>query len=143
MKYSFYIGLLLLLVSCSSSENEEVAPTKAAIQIEQPANGTSVNDKGEKKEELQYFPNGQIRIFGKYEKGKRTGLWSAFFEDGKKNSETEYVDGEKHGKSLVWYSHGELFYQGYYENNEKVGVWKFYTREGKMEREINYNEEAK
>lgn len=140
MKYGIYIGIVVLLMSCRTEEIAEQIPEQ---EVEHKTDTVLVNEKGEKREELQYFPNGKIKIFGKYENGKRTGLWAAFFDDGRKNSETEYVNGEKHGKSLVWYSNGELFYQGYYERNEKVGLWKFYSRKGKMEREVDYTNEVK
>lgn len=94
--------------------------------------GESFDNMGFKTEELMLWPNGNVRIMGRYVEGKRDGTWVSYFETGIKNSENEYRLGEKHGKSAVWYESGELYYIGYYENNEKKGIWKFYDENGTL-----------
>lgn len=131
----------LLLFGCGSNsqtENDNLAENNTTEQDTATANdekvepGMAYDNMGFKTEEYMLWPNGNVRIIGKYIEGKRNGIWTAYFESGIKNSENEYAMGEKHGKSAVWHPNGQLYYLGYYEHNEKKGIWKFYDENGNL-----------
>ena len=129
----FFSILFLLIISCSnsdvSSENESSKDTLAII--DNLANG----------EHVEHYPNGNIKISGMLVGDKRVGIWRAFYENGNRQSETEYINGQRNGKSTVWYSDGKIRYQGYYKADNKVGNWIFFDENGETAKEEIYREE--
>ncbi len=49
-----------------------------------------------------YYDNGQVKQQGFYKDGKLHGTWTAYNEDGTKQSIGEYNNGEKTGKWFFW-----------------------------------------
>ncbi|MGI6292418.1 MAG: toxin-antitoxin system YwqK family antitoxin [Bacteroidales bacterium] len=133
--------ILLSLIACKNSNKEVVIGE------------TWSNGKPKKTTEYITDKDGQKRIFkqtmfheneNKFMEGtfseqqERDGKWTAWFENGKKNSEGTYVNGKEEGKYTVWYPNGKIRYTGYYKNGERNGKWKFYNEEGKLINEIDY-----
>ncbi len=82
--------------------------------------------------EVRYFPNKTVMIEGYFnEKGEKHGKWTRYYENGKKNSEEEYVNGLKNGKSVEWYMSGEKTFEVNYVNDMPDGKWIIWDETGK------------
>ena len=85
-----------------------------------------------------YFPEGQLKVSGFVEQGKRTGTWISYFPNGNKQSENNYVNGLLSGKTVVLYQNGQIMYIGYYNNGAPDGEWLYFDESGKMTKHLNY-----
>ena len=88
----------------------------------------------------EYYPGKkQIKMTGPLDnEGRRHGAWESFFENGKKNSATYYLNGLKDGHSIVYHPNGAVFYFGEYKNDKKVGVWKTFHENGELASEDEF-----
>jgi len=137
----FVIIALFLLVSCQATK-EKVEKKKDTVEKEP-------EKKLLKPEELVYdnagvylerYPTGETKIEGqKTKEGLRSGVWKAFGQDGTPQSICSYVDGKKHGISMVYHPNGNVSYQGEYEYDKRVGEWKFFNSAGTLVKTENYN----
>lgn len=87
-----------------------------------------------------YGSNDQLKTEGAMDnEGKRHGIWTSYFPDGKKQSITEYKHGLKDGYSIVYQSNGAIYYKGEYRNDKMVGTWDFYdTKTGEKTKSKEY-----
>jgi len=133
------IFFMILLMAC------ETAPIKKVVKESYP-NGKpksveflqNINNKEELVEQKHYFENGQLKIGGKFENGKRTGKWVAYFENGNLQSEGVFENGVRSGYAKVYYPNGKLMYEGSYKNNLETGTWKFYNKAGEFVKEKTF-----
>lgn len=141
-KYVSFLFVFILFIGCKGNEEIE----KEEIEIE-----TVVENKHEPQvknenavpvspgDHVEYHPNGEVKITGKYDKnGERTGLWTSYYDNSVKWSESYYVNGKKDGHSFTFYPNGKVRYRGEYRNDEKVGTWTFYDEQGNVTKEENY-----
>ena len=69
---------------------------------------------------------------GSYKDGKKDGLWTDYYENGKKRSVETYKDGEKDGLYTYWHE-DVLMYKGTYKDGKEDGLWtKWYVNGQKM-----------
>jgi antitoxin component YwqK of YwqJK toxin-antitoxin module len=136
MKY-LIIFTLLLHLSC--------ADVKDDVSVTSETNGDEVLDEvieestiSSPKEYKEYHENGQLKIEGiNNADGLRTGIWTSYYPDGKKWSESHYILGLKEGHSVTFYENGNIRYIGEYKNDKQTGEWTFYDEEGnEIERKI-------
>lgn len=127
MKYWIVIGLTLLATSCGSDQattNEK----KDAIDI--PDNLVKVDG------DLftEYYPGGkQIKFQGHQDDQKRRhGKWVHYSQSGIELSTLTYMNGKRHGVTVVKYPNGALYYIGEYLNDQKCGIWKVYDQKGNV-----------
>lgn len=144
IKTNLFITLLsftLLIISCQNKKTETVVidtwengnPRKTIEYI--------IEDDGKKTvyKETSYHLNEQKFIEGTYDtKQERNGKWTSWFDDGKKNSQGTYVNGELDGKYTVWHPNGNIHYTGQYKKGKQIGKWTFYNDNGKLLKEIEY-----
>ncbi|MFK8044449.1 MAG: toxin-antitoxin system YwqK family antitoxin [Crocinitomicaceae bacterium] len=124
MKSNFYLFLLILLFfSCSTEE------AKKTSTVEQKAE-TIIPDDGLQK---SYYPKGNLKMSGKLNaQGLKEGVWTSYFENGQKNSESTFVNGINNGYSMVWFPSGKVRYFGDYKGGKQVGEWTYFNEEGKI-----------
>lgn len=103
-----------------------------------------------------YFPNGTMRFKGTYSKGRLDGMVSAWYPSGTPQSETEFFQGQRHGKRTLWDQEGNVLYSSFYtagqldgpaiwwynngqkrwatyhKKGQKWGVWTQWTRNGRI-----------
>lgn len=148
-----YLFILLLSVQCDESKNSDDILKMESDTI------TSTNKDSTKIKENEltldvtnalpienlkdgdfksYFPEGQLKVSGFVEQGKRVGKWESYFPNGNKQSENNYVNGLLSGKTVVLYSNGQIMYIGYYNNGTPDGEWLYYDETGKMTKHLNY-----
>lgn len=127
MKYWIVIGLALLAASCGS-EKEEANKKKDAIDI--PDNLVKI----EGDLFTEYYPGGkQIKFQGRQDDQKRRhGKWVHYSQNGLELSNTTYMNGKKHGVTVVKYPNGALYYIGEYHYDQKCGIWKVYDQKGNI-----------
>jgi antitoxin component YwqK of YwqJK toxin-antitoxin module len=146
MKKLLIIPVLIVFTACS----EDNANTEVEIETTAPEVAVDSTDKTEVEVTQnpvqnepglfqEFYPNGALKMEGKNdENGLRNGLWIAYYENGKKWSESYYVKGKKSGHSLSFYPNGNVRYVGEYLNDEKIGTWKFYDENGDLSNEETF-----
>lgn len=66
----------------------------------------------------------KITMKGKYDNGKKIGLWVEYYENGNLKLEVTYDNGLKHGSFKEWALDETLLQEGFYKNDKKEGEWK-------------------
>jgi antitoxin component YwqK of YwqJK toxin-antitoxin module len=118
---SVFGGILILILSFSCTET--TIDKRTTNQSVEEVNTTGLQE--------QYYPNGELKMSGKLNNnGQKEGIWISYFENGKKNSESNFKNGVNDGYSMVWYPNGNVRYFGDYKDGKKVGDWTFYNEEG-------------
>jgi antitoxin component YwqK of YwqJK toxin-antitoxin module len=94
--------------------------------------------------DVVYFDGSkQVRYAGDLIKGKRNGLWKAYYQNGVLWSEGEFKDGLGEGLSHIYYPSGKIKTMGFYSNDKPSGVWQFFDEKGTMTHEIDYTQAGK
>ena len=79
---------------------------------------------------MEYFPGGkQKALEGLWDQDKRSGLWSTYYENGKKKSDQEYADDKPDGVYQEWYENGIKKVEGAFKQGKKTGTWSYYEEE--------------
>lgn len=88
----------------------------------------------------EFYENGQVKISGVLDNdGLKNGVWVCYFENGQKNSESNFLKGINNGYSMVWYPNGNVRYFGDYKDGKRVGEWIFYEENGDTSKKESYN----
>jgi antitoxin component YwqK of YwqJK toxin-antitoxin module len=103
---------------------------------------------------ISYFENENIDTKGKIIKGKPQGLWTSYYEDGKKREELFFENNtsklmsfwtqegtlsvkDGNGKYYLFYENGRLQIEGNFKNGLKEGEWRsFYENADDLEKNI-------
>lgn len=56
----------------------------------------------------QYHDNGQKQAEGRYLNGQLEGKWVWWYENGQKQEEVDYMYGKPKGEGLAWYPDGRI-----------------------------------
>lgn len=120
MKQLFLFMAAIVLVSCGEKEDtEQKNELSKIIEDYEKVEGQHY--------QAFYGGNDQLKTEGMYDAdGKRHGVWTQYFPDGRKQSITEYKHGLKDGYSMVYHINGSIYYRGEYQNDQMVGEWDFY-----------------
>lgn len=135
-KSNFFIGTLTVLsialfFSCSRGSKEK--------QTEQSNNYNSAQfDSHKTGYDSSFYENGQLKMVGYLENGKREGLWRAYYPTGVKWSEGEFKNGKNHGTSKVYYQNGASRYEGFYIEGQRAGKWFFWNENSQLVKNIDY-----
>lgn len=124
------ISLVTFLISCGDKLTEKVEGTYPNNKPKSVSFYKVEAGKEVKVQEREFYENGKVKMEGKLENGKRTGVWKAYYEDGTLWSEGEFVNGERNGYGLNYYPNGNLRWKGDYKNDKQVGNWKTYNEQG-------------
>lgn len=76
---------------------------------------------------------------GTYSNGQRTGLWKAFYPDGKLKHQITFVDGLAKGKASFYFPNGTLWEEGNWNEYCWIGEYRLYYPNGQAAYEWNYN----
>jgi len=126
------ILILIILVSCGNSESNNIEKDKA-VQ-EEKKTGKQFPDG----EFIQKYPTGAVQVKGQMLNNKREGLWTAFYKNSVKQSESTYQSGVLHGRTASFYTNGQVRYIGYFLGGKKDGKWDFYSEDGQLEKSEVY-----
>ncbi len=78
----------------------------------------------------EFSSNGRPLIAGTYDKGKRVGDWSFWFQNGQLAHTEHYVAGKLDGSWTVFNEDGTKSQDVCYRNNKKNGTWVQYDTKG-------------
>lgn len=134
MNKFFYICFLgVFTLACQQVEtdhlNADTTPT------DEPIEGTIKTGLIEELHE-----NGRLKISGVLDNdGLKKGVWTSYFENGQKNSESNFLKGINNGYSMVWYPNGNVRYFGDYKDGKRIGEWVFYEEDGTVAKKESYH----
>ena len=86
----------------------------------------------------EYHENGQLRLEGTYNNGKKDGLWKWYYLNGKLEGEGTYKDGQHHGTSKTYHDNGSPEDIREFEYGSLVS-WKVYHRRGYIKEEYRFD----
>jgi antitoxin component YwqK of YwqJK toxin-antitoxin module len=70
-------------------------------------------------ETRQFYPNRQLKEYGKYLNGKKNGTWKKYYEDGKLADSMMYVKGIPYGSSYKFHKDGKIAFTGQFDKEGK------------------------
>jgi len=84
------------------------------------------------------YNNGQPKLNGQYEDGKRTGKWEYWYSSGSRMLTEEYERGELQGRFTMWYTNNAKRVEGDFRHNKQVNEWIYYKPDGSILKTVNY-----
>lgn len=78
-----------------------------------------------------------------YYLNQQHGLTRMWYEDGKRRSESLFVDGAPHGIQRSWWPNGQLSGESEYLSGRRIGMKKDWYEDGTKESELTYSEDGK
>ena len=91
--------------------------------------------------EVKYFHSkGYVEEVGRYNLGKKDGVWVQYASNGTKLGEAFYKEGQKDGIWTVWDEQGVKRYHMVYSMGKKVDTWKMWDSNSVLVSERIYNE---
>lgn len=138
IKYGFFLWLLIIIHACQRGQVEVIHETYKSGSPKIIRYYENENDSIPVRE-IHYYENGQLKLKGEYESGKRTGTWTFWYQNGNIWSTGEYTKGLEHGKKTVYHENGKKYYEGTLHMGKRTGVWKFWDEEGKLIKSVNYD----
>lgn len=76
-------------------------------------------------EEKEYYPSGELKYEYTLKNGKKDGIALKYYESGELMQKSNWIEGEKVGKSFTYYKNGEKKYVADFENSKQDG-WTFH-----------------
>ena len=106
--------LILIITSCSESEEAKQSDLTVAGDTTQKENNNISDSTTEKKDSTItiYYPTGEIRYVQSYD-----------------------IFGDLTGEWINYYKNGKIKQKGYYSNGQVNGIWKYYNEDGTLQRE--------
>ena len=84
---------------------------------------------------------GDIKVdLGYIKNGGKEGLWTWWFENGRKKNEGTYKDGKENGLHKWWYENGHKSEERTYKNGIKEGLWTKWYNNGQKGIEETYKD---
>ncbi len=100
--------------------------------------GKSQNPQPQTKVKITHHSNGKAESKTAYINGERHGMESFWYESGAKWYETMWMDGEKHGMSIEWYEDGSKWSEVMWRDGKLHGMMSMWDESGQKEWEIHY-----
>lgn len=124
MKYlSIIAALAFMLGACTEGSKQADSKEAKTDTLKKPEYDYPPTEK-------LFYKTGELLANGKIVNGKRHGLWSSWFQDGKIQSELNFKNGLKDGINRVWYQNGQERIIGQYKNDQEIGMWYFLGEKG-------------
>ena len=87
----------------------------------------------------RWYENGQKKSESNYKDGKLNGKFTYWYENGQKMFEVNFIDGKYDGKVTQWYENGQIEREGFNEDGKSVGWWRFWLEDGQIDYVKNYD----
>ena len=72
----------------------------------------------------ELYPSGKLKLTGNWKDEKRVGLWKSFYEENEQLwSFGDYVNGVRHGRSVIYHENGIIMMTGFYANGKMDSIW--------------------
>jgi hypothetical protein len=88
----------------------------------------------------RFFDNGKKAEEGEYKKHMAVNTWTKWNEAGSKITETQYEDGAQHGIETEWYEAGKIKSQRSYVNGKRDGLTTIWDEAGHKRSAIEYKD---
>ena len=89
-----------------------------------------------------YKPNDIVEE-GKYKSSRKTGIWKAYFPNGKNKSEIEYNNGRAAGKFVTYFKNGQVEEAGTWKGRAYKDEFVRYYEDGTIAQKKTFNETGK
>jgi antitoxin component YwqK of YwqJK toxin-antitoxin module len=99
---------------------------------------SQVTDEGNTAKTINFHPNGMKMAEGTYINKRKEGEWTYNDENGILVSREFYAEGKKSGLASTYYSDGKLFEEKHYEHGLEVGSWKQFFTDGALKIDAVY-----
>ncbi|MBL7964209.1 MAG: hypothetical protein JNM31_10255 [Flavobacteriales bacterium] len=86
------------------------------------------------------YTAGELTEEGRYQAGKRVGVWRRYWPGGKPMSEITYVMGRPRGPYTTWYPDGKVEEQGAWDLDRNTGTFKRWHPNGKLAQEFIFDQ---
>ncbi|MDH3463501.1 MAG: hypothetical protein OEM32_07750 [Acidimicrobiia bacterium] len=81
-----------------------------------------------------YYNNGQIQGVGRYDDDVISGFWKWYRKTGQLMQSGSFAAGKKTGVWTRYHRNGEMMDEGRYESDRRVGTWHYYDSDGNVTR---------
>ncbi len=89
---------------------------------------------------ITFYPNGQRESEGQYVNGQRVGTFVWWYANGQQRTVGEYQDDREHGQWTWWHKNGMKEARGEFLAGEKVANWSLWDAEGRLVNRLNADE---
>ncbi|MCK5820846.1 MAG: hypothetical protein KAH17_03125 [Bacteroidales bacterium] len=134
-KYLFVL-IFLITTSCQDKFDEEIISNWPNGEVQKVYFYTQKGDVREKVQEERFYENGTKEMHGEFYNGNRHGMWTYWFQDGRKWSESEYENDLRIGPTVIWRESGLKNYEGSYSKGKPHGTWTFYDLDGSRLKDV-------
>lgn len=86
-----------------------------------------------------YNDNGHLLKTIPYQFNRNTGVETAYFLSGKKQSEITYLNGQKSGRYTEYFETGEIKIKGNHLYDVKQGTWNYFDKAQKILKTETYS----
>ena len=131
---------LLLIVGCSKPIDEESLKDRGGIKYQQDAQEPYSG------KVFKLYETGEKFLDGIYKDGYYDGLWTYWYENGKKKSEVAFSGGQWSfyiGKETWWYESGEKSSETIWKDQEEDGLYTRWYPGGQKSEEGTYKDGKK
>ena len=87
----------------------------------------------------RWYANGKPMLLGRFDKGKRQGRWTHFWDSGKKRIQCSFVNGTRSGPFMRWYDDATQRETGTLVKGRRVGIWTEFHENGQKSMVMTYH----
>lgn len=88
--------------------------------------------------QIYYYPNGQLKMKGKYNLNERTGFWELYRPNGSLEAQNIFLRGDNVVNVSIYQENGNIYCTGLIINGLRSGLWKYFDDNGKILYDIVY-----
>jgi antitoxin component YwqK of YwqJK toxin-antitoxin module len=105
----------------------------ALVLVSSSVEAQNVIDNNGKKQGVwsKSYPNGKVKYKGEFKDDKEIGKFLYYSKDGKLSQIIEYSENSDLSKAKFLYKDGKVMSEGMYKNKKKEGAWSYYNEKGK------------
>jgi len=89
-----------------------------------------------------WYANGQKASESEYKEGRRDGLLLSYDDDGNKSHEQQYANDQFNGYYLTWHKNGQKHCSGQFSNGKKDGTWTWWSANGSKVGETSFKDDV-
>lgn len=132
----YLIGILLLFFTLSLSSQETAKDTLNQKDSENRKQGYWIIN-GQMRKDTSFSANSTIEK-GRYENGRKVGVWTRYYPNGNIQSKITYANGRPKGSYEFYYSNGQLEEKSSWNRNKNYGEFKRYYENGQPMQEFYF-----
>jgi len=138
------LGVLFLFTTCSllgfaQAANDSINKTDG----EGKRQGRWVITNKINKPPLPEYGEDQKVEEGRYQDGKKIGVWTAWYPNGVMKNRITFENGRPFGKAIMYHENGKVAEEGLWKNSRWVGDYKLYYDNGEVQHDFKFNPNGK